>query len=302
MSHAAATAFGLQVNVKKTVVMHQAPSHDKSLVSNTNITLNGTKLNVVTTFTYLGSILSDDALVYSELTARIRKASCSFGRLYDRVWSQRGLHLSTKIQVYRAVVLSALLYGCETWTLHMRHVRLLESFHIRHLRAILRIRWQDRITNEEVLQRAQMTSLEAMLIKAQLRWSGHVLRMDDSRLPKCVLYGELSSGKRHPGGQYLRYKDSLKRPLNKCNIGLTDWEEQASYRSVCRGIIHDGINHFEANRAAQAQVRRSTRKLKSPSDIISQRSSSSNLTCSVCGRICAARIGLFSHLKTHKSS
>ena len=79
---AAATAFGLQVNVKKTEVMPQAPSHDKSSVSNTNITLNGTKLNVVTTFTYLGSILSDDALVDSELTARIRKASCSFGRLY----------------------------------------------------------------------------------------------------------------------------------------------------------------------------------------------------------------------------
>ena len=61
MSHAAATAFGLQVNVKKTVVMHQAPSHDKSLVSNTNITLNGTKLNVVTTFTYRRSILTEDA-------------------------------------------------------------------------------------------------------------------------------------------------------------------------------------------------------------------------------------------------
>jgi len=184
----------------------------------------------------------------------------------------------------------------------MRHVRLLESFHIRHLRAILRIRWQDRITNEEVLQRAHMASLEAMLVKAQLRWLGHVLRMDDSRLPKCVLYGKLSSGKRHPGGQYLRYKDSLKRSLNKCNIGLTDWEEQAKHRSIWRGITHDGINHFEANRAAQAQVRRSTRKVTSPLDITLHRSISSDLTCSVCGCICAARIGLFSHLKTHKSS
>jgi len=81
-----------------------------------------------------------------------------------------------------------------------------------------------------------------------------MLHMDDSRLPKCVLYGELSSGKRHSRGQYLHYKDSLKCSVNKCNISLIDWEEQARHRSVWRGIIHDGINHFEANQAAQAQV------------------------------------------------
>ena len=79
--------------------------------------------------------------------------------------------------------------------------------------------------------------------------------MDDSRLPKCVLYGELSSGKQSASRQYLRYKDSLKCCLNKCNISLTDWEEQATHRSAWRGMIHDGINHFEANRAAQAQVK-----------------------------------------------
>jgi len=130
---------------------------------------------------------------------------------------------------------------------------------------LLRIRWQDRITNEEVLQWAQMTSIEAMLIKSQLRWSGNVMCMDDSWLPKCALYGELSAGKHSAGGQYLRYKDSLKHCLKKCNVSLADWEQQATHRSAWRGIIHDGINHFVANQAVQAQVKRSTRKLKIPS-------------------------------------
>ena len=47
------------------------------------------------------------------------------------------------------------------------------------------------IPNTEVLKRAQTTSVEAFLIKAQLRWTGRVLRTEDERLPKDLLYGEL---------------------------------------------------------------------------------------------------------------
>ena len=59
------------------------------------------------------------------------------------------------------------------------------------LRSILDMRWQDRITNVEVLDRAQCTSIEALLIKAQLRWVGQIVRMDDPRMPRQLLYGEL---------------------------------------------------------------------------------------------------------------
>ncbi|XP_050344603.1 uncharacterized protein LOC126769729 [Nymphalis io] len=60
------------------------------------------------------------------------------------------------------------------------------------------------------------------------RWCGHVLRMDDRRLPKAVFYSELAKGKRKHGGQYLRYKDVFKRHLKACDIGIECWEELAS--------------------------------------------------------------------------
>ena len=61
--------------------------------------------------------------------------------------------------------------------------------------------WRDRVCNGEVLQKASMESAEAMLVKSQLRWAGHVVRMPDDRLPKAVLYSELTSGKRNVVGR-----------------------------------------------------------------------------------------------------
>ena len=89
-----------------------------------------------------------------------------------------------KNQGIQAAVLTTLLYGAETWTCYRRHVEMLDSLYMRHLRYLMGIKWQDKITNNEVLQRAKMDGMETMLIRAQLRWVGHVQRMRGNRIPK----------------------------------------------------------------------------------------------------------------------
>ena len=147
------------------------------------ITIDGTKLNVVDEFCYLGSCLSSDGSLDKEIARRISKASSSFGRLWSRVWGVRGIKQSTKIAVYRAIVLPSLLYGCETWTCYRRHLKQLDQFHLRCLRKILGIQWEDRVTNQEVLRRSSLSGIEALVMTAQLRWSGHVMRLEDDCLP-----------------------------------------------------------------------------------------------------------------------
>ena len=124
----------------------------------------------------------------------------------------------TKLKVYRSVVLPTLLYACETWTVYQRHAKRLNHFHTSCLRKFLKIKWQDRIPDKEVLKRAGMQSIHTLLKLAQLRWTGHVTRMPDERLPKKILYGELQIGKRSHGGQKKRYKDTLKASLKDFNI------------------------------------------------------------------------------------
>lgn len=56
--------------------------------------------------------------IEDEVDFRISKASQSFGRLRALIWDRRGLKLSTKMQVYKAVILITLLYTCETWSIY----------------------------------------------------------------------------------------------------------------------------------------------------------------------------------------
>jgi len=68
----------------------------------------------------------------------------------SRVWENQKLTTPTKM----AVCISTLLYGSESWTTCATQEKRLNVFHLRCLRRILSISWQDRITNSAVLERA----------------------------------------------------------------------------------------------------------------------------------------------------
>ena len=214
--------FGLTISIKKTEVMHQlapgAPSQQPS------ITVNSEELKVVDSFVYLGSTLTRNGQLDKQITTRIAKASATFGRLNTRVWRQHGISIQTKFKVYRAAVVSTLLYGSESWTYYKRHVQQLEAFHQRKLRCLFNIKWEQRIPDTEILHRAKMSGIEAILVQNQLRWSGHVCRMEDSRIPKQLLYGEFCDGRRSVGGQRKRYKDVLLHNLLAAGINDSTWE------------------------------------------------------------------------------
>ena len=142
-----------------------------------------------------------------------------------------------------------------------------------------------------------MQSVNTLLKLAQLRWTGHVTRMPEERLPKKILYGELEMGKRSHGGQKKRYKDTLKASLKDSNIPES-WEQIAQDRAKWRGLIRRGTSEYEAKRISEAEQKRAQRKARAMASAIEL--SCSDLCCSICNRQFRARIGLISHLRTHK--
>ena len=64
--------------------------------------------------------------------------------------------MRVKCKVYRVVALSSLLYGAESWTIYRAQVKNLHAYMMRQMRDIMRIKWHDKITNEEIPQRANL--------------------------------------------------------------------------------------------------------------------------------------------------
>ncbi|BHF77930.1 hypothetical protein SprV_0602104000 [Sparganum proliferum] len=316
---AACVNFGLVINTQKTVVMHQPPPNSATDPNAPpQISMNGTQLQVVENFPYLGSTLSRNTKIDDEVANRISKVSQAFGRLQSTVWNRHGLQLSSKLKMYKAVILPTLLYGAETWTVYTKQARRLNHFHLSCLRRILRLNWQDRITDTDVLERTGILSKYAILRQMQLRWSGHLVRMDDERLPKRLFYGDAATGSRRQGGQIRRYKDTLKSSLKRLQINPTNWEELALDRPTWRRTVKTGATIYEANRIAAAKVKREALKSQlrpaavshiiqpgTTTDTIPTASDSSDedqdYTCPHCDRTFTSRIGPVGHLRIHRT-
>ncbi|XP_076031931.1 uncharacterized protein LOC143019835 [Oratosquilla oratoria] len=170
--------FGTQVNTEKTKLLSQLPPNQATQVANAQI--GDHPVESVANFTYLGSILSRTVTCEKDIENRIKAGHCLWTSRPSRLHQPR----HTKTMVFRAVVLSTLLYACETWTLYKRDIKRLESFQRSKLRQILHTHWKDCITNNEVLSRAALPSVEATILQHLLRWVGHVARMEPSRLSK----------------------------------------------------------------------------------------------------------------------
>ena len=110
---------------------------------------------------------------------------------------------------------------------------------------------------------------------------------------EACFYSQLEHGTRSRGGQRKRYKDMLKHNLKACSIDPKELETLAEDRSSWHAMCKASVQHFESVRVAELKKNRSLRKAGG-------RPTAGGFTCVTCAcRICASRIGLYSHRRTH---
>ena len=259
-----------------------------------SITIDSQVLGVADHFTYLGSIISSNLSLDSEIDKCIAKVASVMARLSTRVWSNNQLTSNTKLQVYQACILSPLLYGSESWTTYARQENRLESFHLRCLCRILGIIWQDKVTITVVLGRAASHSIHLLLCQCRLRWLGHVHCMGNGPILKDVLYGDLATG-HHPAGRLaLRFKDVCKRDLKLADIDPGTWEQIAGDRSAWRSAVRKGVRSGEHKQNRLLEDKR--QRMKECQESLDS-TQPSTFHCTTCDRDCHSRIGLVSHAR-----
>ena len=114
----------------------------------------------------------------------------SFGALYKSLWSRHDVKMATKVNVYKEAVIPSLLYCTKCMTLYRYHIKKITRVQICHLRQLLRIKWEDRLPDVELLSRAGTISVEAQITSARLRWTGHIT-MPPRHLARELSYGDL---------------------------------------------------------------------------------------------------------------
>ncbi|XP_076029860.1 uncharacterized protein LOC143018388 [Oratosquilla oratoria] len=165
---------------------------------------------------------------------------------------------------------------------YREHIKKLERFHISCLQKILGLKWWHRIPHTEIRMRAGVDSLEAMIVRKQLRWIGHVSRMPENRLPRQILYGELAEGRRSVGGQRKRYKDCLKANLKKCGIQPMQLETLTEDRDEWKATCQSGMTSFNQNYDRVAEERRARRHRPALPG--------GEYVCDICGRMTSDKV------------
>ena len=172
-------------------------------------------LGLVSSFPYLGGLLEGDGSQDREISRRLGLAAGAFKQLWPRVFKSQRVRLYTRVLVYRAIVLSILLYGAaESWAPTADQLHRLSVFHTTCLRRLLGVSRADRVPNQVLFWRAGIPSMEELLRARRLKWLGHVARLGAERVVKPLLFArDVPGGSRPVGRPHLVWSDMARADL-----------------------------------------------------------------------------------------
>jgi hypothetical protein len=120
-----------------------------------------------------------------EGASRIKKGNGVFVQLYP-VWRNHNISKGVKIRIFNTNVKLVLLYVCETWKTTNQIARRLQTFINKCLRRIMNIKWNNKITNEELWRITKQEPIEIQIKRRKWNWTGHTLHKEEGAIEKTA--------------------------------------------------------------------------------------------------------------------
>ena len=151
--------LGLKINADKTKVMAACTTVAP------RINVQGTDVESVDSFRYLGCLISNRNSCESDILSRICLAQAAYQLLHPCLFAREDVSIPTKMRVYLASVRSVLVYGCESWTVTSSLSSTLDSCEFGFLRRLLGVKSFPFPRNSEVLRRCGIHSSLSQFVK-----------------------------------------------------------------------------------------------------------------------------------------
>ena len=125
----------------------------------------------------------------------------------DSILKSRDITLPTEAHLVKAMVFAIVMYGCGSWTIKKAECQRIDAFELWCWRRLLRVPWTARRSNQSILKEISPEySLEGLMLKLKLQYSGHLMQRTDS-LEKTVMLGKIEG--RRKGQQRMRWLDDI---------------------------------------------------------------------------------------------
>ena len=198
--------FSLTINVSKTKSMIVNYQLNDEQYPESIVNLNGVNIENVKVFCYLGCNIkyNEPGIGDSEIELRIECAECKFYELSKKFMNHR-IAIATRVKIFDALVRSRLTYSCQAWSLTQRQLQRVSSAYMTMLRKMVKNgfkrrdeAWSYVFTNEDLLRICKTVSIETFVSLQQRSYLAHVVREDDARISKKLLFNHDESKKRGP--------------------------------------------------------------------------------------------------------
>ena len=126
----------------------------------------------------------------------------------DNILKSRDITLSIKACLVKAMVFPVVMYGYESWTTKKAEHQRIDAFELWCWRRLLRVPWTARRSTQSILKEISPgCSLERLMLRLNLQYSGHLMQRADS-FEKTLMLGKIESRRRR-GRQTMRWLDGI---------------------------------------------------------------------------------------------